>query len=702
MGRVGALVGTLLLWIGLVSPAQAQQPRVHWVAGWTTSQIEVSGENALPAKDLTDASLRQVVRVTLAGTRLRVRLSNAFGAAPLAIGAASLARTSGIGTSSIDAATLRSLTFGGKPDVVIPAGADYWSDPLSLPVKAGADLAITLHLPSAPDRQTGHPGARATSYLVRGNQVTAPALTGAKTVTRWFVVAGVEVDAPRASAVVLLGDSITDGYGVQPDTYLRWGDALFRRMQADPATRNIAVLNAGIGGNRLRLDAIGPNILARFDRDVLAAPGVRHLIVAAGVNDLGTLTRDAPATPEQHRALVDEMIGALRQIVERARAHGIKAIGTTIMPYGASGYYHPDAANEADRAAVNSWIRTPGNFDGVIDFDALVRDPADPRRLRADLDSGDGLHPSIAGYQAMADAVPLSLLAPASRDRGRGIAPPPPAIAITFDDLPSHAAMPPGVSRTDVAAGIIAALKDAKAPAMGFINGARVEGPDSAAVLDRWRAAGLPLGNHGWSHADLDKLSDAQFADELARNEPLLAARMTGSDWRWFRYPYLSEGTEPERRARIRRLLAGKGYKVASVTMDFSDWAYNDTYARCSAKGEREAIAEMEKAWLAGAAAAADRSRAMAHALHGRDIPYVLLMHLGAFDAHMLPQLLALYRRKGFRFVALEEAQRDPYYRADMNPALPPAPQGLEGALAARGRAVPPAPAMLPLETLCR
>jgi lysophospholipase L1-like esterase len=169
------------------------------------------------------------------------------------------------------------------------------------------------------------------------------------------------------------------------------------------------VLNAGIGGNRLRLDGLGPNALARFEREVLSPPGVTHLLVLEGVNDLGTLTRDAPATPEQHAVLVREMIEALRQVVARARSHGIKVIGGTIMPFGTSAYYHPDAANEADRAAVNAWIRTPGNFDAVIDFDAAMRDPASPTRLRPDLDSGDGLHPSIAGYQAMADAVPLGV-----------------------------------------------------------------------------------------------------------------------------------------------------------------------------------------------------------------------------------------------------------------------------------------------------
>jgi peptidoglycan/xylan/chitin deacetylase (PgdA/CDA1 family) len=569
-------------------------------------------------------------------------------------------------------------------------------------VGAGTDLAITLHLPQAPDRQTGHPGARATSYLVRGEQVMAADLVSPKTMTRWLVIGGVEVDAPGASAIAILGDSITDGYGVPADSNARWPDRLMARLQADPATRRMAVLNAGIGGNRLRLDGLGPNALARFDREVLSAPGVSHLIVLEGINDLGTLTRDAPATPEQHQAVVREMIGALAQIVARARAHGIKAIGGTIMPDGASAYYHPDAANEADRAAVNAWIRAPGHFDAVIDFDAAMRDPTRPTRLRADLDSGDGLHPSLAGYRAMGDLVPLSLLSPGSKDRGDAT-PPQPAIAITFDDLPSHASMPPGETRIGIAQKILAALKAAGAPATGFVNGARLEQePEAISVLEAWRAGGLPLGNHGWSHRNLNDLTDAQFAEELTRNEPLLRAKMGAADWRWFRYPFLSEGATPDRRAAIRRLLAARGYKVATVTMDFSDWAYNDTYARCMAKGDEAAIKGLEQAWLAGAAAGADRSRFLSQAAHGRDVPYVLLMHLGAFDARLLPRLLQLYRDKGFRFVSLAEAERDPAYRAELNPALPPAPQGLDQAAALKGVSAPPAPALPAFDTLCR
>jgi lysophospholipase L1-like esterase len=402
----------LVRWLALVlligTTAQAK-PGERWVAAWGTSQQIPEPANALPKEDLTDATLRQIVRIQVPVGKLRVRFSNAFGTAPLRIDAATIARSANAATSRVDAASLKTLRFGGAAAVIIPAGADYWSDAVDLPVPAGTDLAISIHLPEAPAQQTGHPGSRATSYTLRGDHTGDAELAGAKTVVHWYQLAGMETVSPRGSAVVVLGDSITDGSGVQPDTNKRWTDGLQLRLRATPGLRDKAVLNAGLGGNRLLNDGLGPNALARFDRDVLSPPGVTHLVILEGVNDLGTLTRDAPVSPEAHAALVERMIGAYRQMVARARAHGIKAIGATILPYGASAYYHPDAQNEADRQAVNKWIRTPGNFDGVIDFDAAMRDPAQPNKLRKAFDN-DGLHPSVVGYQAMAEAVPLALL----------------------------------------------------------------------------------------------------------------------------------------------------------------------------------------------------------------------------------------------------------------------------------------------------
>lgn len=387
--------------------AAAAAPR--WVGAWASSQMVPEGQNALPAADLQDATLRQVVRVTAGGPQVRIRLSNAFGTQPLAFGAVHVARAGPPGSARI-APGGRIVTFDGRPDVVVPAGADYLSDPIPFAVRPLERIAVTVHLPEAPAQQTGHPGSRTTSFIARGAWVDAADLPGAKTAVRWYQLAGVDVAAsPRQAAVVAFGDSITDGYGVGPDRDERWPDFLAERLQASPATRHLSVLNHGIGGNRLRLDGLGPNALARFDRDVVSQSGVTHVIILEGVNDLGTLTRDAPQPPEAHAQLVREMIGAYAQMAARARAKGIKVIGATITPYGGSAYYHPDAANEADRQAVNAWIRGSGAFDAVIDFDAALRDPQRPERMRADLDSGDGLHPSIAGYRAMAAAIPLSV-----------------------------------------------------------------------------------------------------------------------------------------------------------------------------------------------------------------------------------------------------------------------------------------------------
>lgn len=403
----------MLRWVavGLLAAATAQAtPGERWTTAWWTSQLALDSQNALPAADLTDATLRQIVRLQGPATRLRVRFTNRFGSAPLTIDGATIARAVDAASPRIDAATLRPLRFGGATAVTIPAGADYWSDPVDVKDAGGTDLAISFYVANPPTQQTGHPGSRATSYLVHGNHSADPDLTGAKTVDHWFQIAGIEAVAPKTRAIVAFGDSITDGYGVKPNTNARWTDALQRRLRAAPGMGEVAVLNAGIGGNRLLNDGLGPNALARFDHDVIGQPGVTHLIVLEGVNDLGTLTRDAPVPAAAHTALVARMMDAYRQIVARAHARGIKAIGATIMPYAGSGYYHPDAQNEADRQAVNRWIRSPGNFDGVIDFDAAMRDPADPKRLRKDYDSGDGLHPSVAGYAAMAAAVPLALL----------------------------------------------------------------------------------------------------------------------------------------------------------------------------------------------------------------------------------------------------------------------------------------------------
>ncbi|PSJ43055.1 GDSL family lipase [Sphingomonas deserti] len=397
----------MLLGLLLASASPAEALGRCWLPSWASAQQIPEERNALPTADLADATLRQIVRVTLGGKAVRLRISNQFGTAPLRIGAAHVALSADPATPRLGSGG-HPLTFGGRASITVPAGADYLSDPVALAVPPLSHLAVSLYLPEAPSQQTSHPGSRATSYLLHGNAVGAGDMPGAKTVAHWYQLAAVEVDtAPGSSAIVALGDSITDGYGVQPDTDLRWPDHFARRLQDNARTRLFSVLNHGIGGNRLLADGVGPNAMARFER-AIAQPGVSHVLILEGVNDLGTLGRDGGGA-EAYRDLSDRMIVAYAQMVRAARARGVRAIGATIMPYGGSDYYRLTEPSEAARQAVNAWIRSPGNFDGVVDFDAIMRDPTNPQRLRPDVDSGDHLHPSLAGYRKMADAVPLSL-----------------------------------------------------------------------------------------------------------------------------------------------------------------------------------------------------------------------------------------------------------------------------------------------------
>jgi lysophospholipase L1-like esterase len=405
-----------LVLLGLVVPVAAAGQAVpvpaNWVGSWATSQQLPEPQNSLSADDLRDATLRQIVHLSVGGPELRVHVSNAFGTAPLHLTAVHVARPAAAGGGAIDPASDKALTFGGAQDVTVPAGAQFISDPVVFPVGALSDLVITLHMDAAPALQTGHPGSRATSYVAHGDLVAAANLPGAKAVEHWYQVSGVDVGLPIPdAAVVTLGDSITDGHGATTDGNDRWPDVLARRLQSDKKTQTVGVLNAGIGGNRVLMDGLGPNALARFDRDVLAPAGVRFLIVLEGANDLGTLTRDSDVSQAEHDALVHRILAAYEQMALRAHAHGIKVIGATILPYGGSKYYHPRPANEADRQAINQWIRSSKNFDAVVDFDKVMRDPARPTQLLPAYDSGDGLHPSAAGYKVMGEAIPLALFA---------------------------------------------------------------------------------------------------------------------------------------------------------------------------------------------------------------------------------------------------------------------------------------------------
>lgn len=404
------LLALASLWAGL--HAQHGAKLQVWVASWGTSQQVPEPQNSLPLDDLRDATVRQIFHLSVGGAAIRVHVSNAFGTAALHLTSVHVARPLSPASGAIDPATDKALAFAGNSDVTVPGGAEFVSDPIDYPAPALSDLAVTFHLDTPPAGETGHPGSRATSYYVHGDAVTAATLTDPKHVDHWYQVSEVDVlGAAGAGSIVALGDSITDGHGTTTNGNDRWTDVLAVRLQGSASTRNLGVSNQGIGGNHLLTDGLGPNVLARFDRDVLAPAGVRWLIVFEGVNDLGGLARNGEVSPAEHAELVQRVIAAFEQVIERAHAHGLRVYGATITPYVGSGYYHPGPLSEADRQAVNQWIRAAGHFDAIIDFDKVVGDPDHPDHLLSAFDCGDHLHPSPAGYSAMGNAIPLSLFA---------------------------------------------------------------------------------------------------------------------------------------------------------------------------------------------------------------------------------------------------------------------------------------------------
>jgi lysophospholipase L1-like esterase len=410
--RFLAIIGWMVGCAWAQTAAKPAATEGAWVASWGASQQIPEPQNALPAEDLRDATVRQIFHLSVGGQALRVHLSNAFGTGALHLISVHVAQPLSASSPEIDPQSDRQLTFAGDTQVTIPPGAEFVSDPLQFPVPPLSDLAVTFYIDLPPSRETGHPGSRATSYYLHGNAAGQANLSEAKHADHWYQVAEIDVQAaPGASAVVALGDSITDGHGAITNGNDRWTDVLAQRLQGKLETRTIGVSNQGIGGNHLLTDGLGPNALARFDRDVLAPAGVRWVIVFEGVNDLGDLARDGEVSPAEHAALVSRVLAAYQQIIARAHAHGLRAYGATITPYAGSSYYHPGPLSEEDRQSVNQWIRAAGHFDAVIDFDNVLRDPQHPSQLLPAYDSGDHLHPSPAGYKAMGDAVPLALFA---------------------------------------------------------------------------------------------------------------------------------------------------------------------------------------------------------------------------------------------------------------------------------------------------
>jgi lysophospholipase L1-like esterase len=384
--------------------ASAVQP--HWVGSWGASPAFPNGP------EIVNQTVRQVVRVSLGGRAVRIRISNELGTSPLIIGSARIARP-GQAAGSVDPATDHVLTFGGRSSITVPVGAPVVSDPVNLDVESLDSLAISLYVPRATGPTATHPAGAATAYISdRGDSTAAAILSNPTTSTARFFISGVSVvaDKPDACAVVALGDSTTDGVGSAIDANRRWPDVLAERLVAEDVP--LGVVNAGLSGNRILHDLpraqYGPAALARFDRDVLSVPGVRTVILLESINDIG---HSGSAGLSEQAVTADDIVAGMRQIIERAHAHSIRVLGGTLIPF--AGIIHPGfytEEGEMKRQAVNRWIRKGGAFDGVIDFDASVRDPIHPDHLAAQYDVGDHGHPNDAGYRRMGEAVDLALL----------------------------------------------------------------------------------------------------------------------------------------------------------------------------------------------------------------------------------------------------------------------------------------------------
>ncbi|PAP75035.1 SGNH/GDSL hydrolase family protein [Rubrivirga marina] len=369
-----------------------------WLGTWGTA-VQLTEPRNLPPVALGGTTLRQVVRPSVGGDRVRLHLSNRFGDAPIVIGAVRLAAS--LGEGAIDPATDAALSFGGRPGVTIPPGGSVVSDPLDYDLPPRTDLAVTMHVEAISDSVvTGHPGSRTTSYIVAGDAVSAAALPEAERTDHWYGIEGLDVERDGA-AVAILGDSITDGRGSTTNAQNRWPDVLAARLGANPATEDVAVLNMGIGGNCVLRACLGPAALDRFDRDVLERAGVEWLVILEGVNDIGG------SAPDESAQVAQDLIAAYGTMIDRAHAAGIRVYGATITPFGGSFYDSPE--HEAARQTVNAWIRTSGAFDAVIDLDAAIQNPDAPTTLLPAADDGDGLHPSVAGHRMMAEAVDLDL-----------------------------------------------------------------------------------------------------------------------------------------------------------------------------------------------------------------------------------------------------------------------------------------------------
>jgi lysophospholipase L1-like esterase len=398
-----AVVLIMALGMRLLSIAQSNAtPR--WIGTWSTSPMLADGGFRVHA--FNAVTLREITHISIGGKELRIRFTNEFGLDPLFLTDIHVAISDG-GTS-IRSGTDHQVTFGVSDTVKIPAGSVLVSDPVPLDVAPHSDLAISFYIPAQIMRaETFHDFADQDNFVAAGDVAGAASLTQAATLSSWYFVDGIEVPAIGGGrAIVTLGDSITDGAHSTRNANRRWPDVLANRLLADESLGQIAVLNEGIGGNRVVNDGYGPSALARLDRDVLSQDGVRYVIVLESINDIGRLARLQSPDDE---ITAQQLEQGLSRIADAAHQHGIKAIGATLTPYGGASYFSDKG--EQIRKEVNDWIRASGTFDGVIDFAKITADPQNPAQFNPSYDSGDHLHPGDAGYKAMGEGIDLRLFA---------------------------------------------------------------------------------------------------------------------------------------------------------------------------------------------------------------------------------------------------------------------------------------------------
>jgi lysophospholipase L1-like esterase len=404
-----------LLGFGLLSfcstkPTGISTPAEKWVGTWSTAPQLVEQGNNPPSPGLSNNTLRQIVHVSIGGDSLRMRFTNEFSTSPVTLKSVHIALSTGGGT--IDTTTDEAIYFSGMPEVTMAPGTAITSDPFQFALQPLTNVAITIYFGDTSSDVTGHPGSRTTSYILTGNEVSKADFSGAATTDHWYNINTIDVLAPEsAAAVAVLGNSITDGRGSGTNKQNRWPDELARRLQENPNTGQVAVLNEGIGGNCVLRQCLGPSAVSRFERDVLDQNGVKWLVILEGINDIGGafgLQGSAKVT--------QDLIAAFGQMIDSAHARGILVYGATLLPFGGSSYDSPD--HQTAWQTVNDWIRNSGRFDTVIDLDSALHDPANPLRFLPSYDSGDHLHPSETGHHMMAEAVDLTLFGAADTTTG--------------------------------------------------------------------------------------------------------------------------------------------------------------------------------------------------------------------------------------------------------------------------------------------